>query len=207
MTTKRSGLIQATSKKNFDSELDETVENVSRPKVNRIVELCDKWCRLEIKSGVRIKIDLSDFKEVSQHVWHLAKAKTRIGFVVITNLKTGHHNYRKVSLQRLLMNPAAGELSSIRNENEPYDFRRSNLFIQTRQSQARRFPKKGSSNTSVYKGVSFRKERHQWAAMIHTGQKHVLIGYFESEKQAALAYNEAAKLYFGADGFENEINL
>ena len=53
----------------------------------------------------------------------------------------------------------------------------------------------------------FGKSGEQWAAMIYTGEKHVLIGYFSSEKEAALAYNEAAKIYFGSDGFENEINF
>lgn len=34
-------------------------------------------------------------------------------------------------------------------------------------------------------------------ARIHLDRKEIFLGYFNDEKQAAIAYNKAAKKYFG----------
>jgi len=46
--------------------------------------------------------------------------------------------------------------------------------------------------TSKYRGVSWYKSRKLWVAKIFNGERDVCIGYFESEKDAALAYNQKA---------------
>lgn len=74
---------------------------------------------------------------------------------------------------------------------------RTNLRICTRsQNQANRFFKKETS-ASKYKGVTKGNGENKWRAKIMCRGKRVNIGTFHSEKQAALAYNEAAKALFG----------
>ena len=53
--------------------------------------------------------------------------------------------------------------------------------------------KNQTNRTSIYKGVSFDRSRNKWMAKIRTTN----LGRFESEREAAKAYNEAAKEYFG----------
>jgi len=79
--------------------------------------------------------------------------------------------------------------------------RRSNLRICThRQNIWNR--RKQANTSSIYKGVSWDKRREKWEAYFHLpgtkrkGKKEFL-GYFVTEEQAALAYNDAATKYFG----------
>ena len=55
---------------------------------------------------------------------------------------------------------------------------------------------RGSS--SKYLGVSWNKVREKWQAFIRTDGKQKFLGLFEYEKEAALAYDRAARTHFGA---------
>ena len=55
--------------------------------------------------------------------------------------------------------------------------------------------RKGS--TSKYKGVYFHKSRGKWMARIKVNGKRKYLGRFKYEKEAALAYNKAAKEIYG----------
>lgn len=50
---------------------------------------------------------------------------------------------------------------------------------------------------SKYKGVSLEKNGQTWRARIFVGGKPKSLGAFDCEHNAAMAYNEAATLYFG----------
>ena len=52
---------------------------------------------------------------------------------------------------------------------------------------------KNKNNTTGYKGVSFHKRVMQFVAGIYTGGKRVHLGYFSTAKDAAKAYDDAAK--------------
>ena len=62
--------------------------------------------------------------------------------------------------------------------------------------------------TSIYKGVSWHKQNQnsgKWQAQIQKNGKHYYLGVFESEKDAALAYNEAALRIHGQFAFQNQV--
>lgn len=78
------------------------------------------------------------------------------------------------------------------------DNRRSNLRLATAFQNLANMAIR--PHTSQYKGVSYYKHRtsyKKWVAEIRCNRKRVRLGAFESEIEAARAYNEAAKNLFG----------
>ena len=65
---------------------------------------------------------------------------------------------------------------------------------------------KRQDTSSDFKGVSFAAAKGKWLASIKPYGKSKHLGYFESEKDAAKAYNEAAARYFGEYAKLNEID-
>jgi hypothetical protein len=53
------------------------------------------------------------------------------------------------------------------------------------------------TNTSGYRGVTWRKARGRWRAEIRIDGKLIELGSFNDPMEAAKAYNEAALKYFG----------
>ena len=75
-----------------------------------------------------------------------------------------------------------------------------------------RFATKGQNNmnqsgrsaaSSKYKGVSWYKPKKCWRGMIKVEGKNKSLGYFESEAEAAKAYDEAARKYHGEFAYQN----
>lgn len=64
---------------------------------------------------------------------------------------------------------------------------------------------KTSNCSSIYQGVSWDNWKKKWVARICNGWKQQSLGSFDSEVEAALAYNEAAKQIFGEFANLNKI--
>lgn len=98
-----------------------------------------------------------------------------------------------INMARLIMNTPKGMFTDHIN-GDTLDNRRCNLRICNRTENGRN-RKKHKNCKSRYKGVYL--EGRKWRAQIRIDKKLKNIGTFFSEKEAALAYNEAAKKYFG----------
>lgn len=79
---------------------------------------------------------------------------------------------------------------------EKADNRIANLRLATRsQNQANRGVQ--PNNTSGFKGVTWCGPRGKWRAEIKVNRRKVCLGSFERLEDAAVAYEHAAKRYFG----------
>jgi hypothetical protein len=79
--------------------------------------------------------------------------------------------------------------------------RSANLRLATiAQNNMNKFCAKG---TSKYKGVYFQRDLKRWRATITFKRKKSHLGYFENEIDAARAYDEAARKYFGEFAYLN----
>jgi hypothetical protein len=81
----------------------------------------------------------------------------------------------------------------------------NNLRWATKNENQRNMSKHKNSR-SIYKGVSFYKRVNKWVAQIRIDGKNKHLGYFENEKDAAKAYNEAAIHNFCEYALLNEIS-
>ena len=65
--------------------------------------------------------------------------------------------------------------------------------------------KQSVSASSIYKGVSFDKNRQLFRAYCRVAGKMIHLGYHKDEKIAARKYNEAAKEHFGEFAHLNDV--
>lgn len=130
-------------------------------------------------------IDDEDFDRVSQHTWYAFPG--RHTFYAGTNIRRDDRQVQ-LAMHRLLLGLGFGDKRfGDHVDGNGLNNRRQNIRIATRgQNGANRRSAKGSSSRFV--GVSFNKYHKKWTAKIRTRW----LGYFETEVEAAAAYNEAA---------------
>lgn len=75
------------------------------------------------------------------------------------------------------------------------DNRRENIRACT--ASQNMFNRRKQAGSSQFKGVSWYKRHGKWVAKLRCHGKDYFLGYFTDEKEAALAYQAAAKELFG----------
>jgi hypothetical protein len=160
------------------------------------------WCEIEI-SGLKVKIDRDDLELVQSRKWRVTQSTTGRPRVV-TSVRT-KEGVRSITLGKFLMNPPEGKQVYPRRFNDGLDYRRSNLVVCTLEERQRLLPKRRVETSSRYRGVSYQKSTGKWRAGIQVDGKTINLGEFDSENEAALAYNKAARAHFGDLAYQNSV--
>jgi len=139
-------------------------------------------------------VDAADFEWLSQWCWHAIWSPCTNTFYAARNEEK--QKYRTMlQMHRVILDCRRGEQCDHIN-HDTLDNRRSNLR-KAIGNQNNRNSRKRKDNTSGYKGVCWHKWTRKWSAQITINRKHIHLGYFDKSKNAAHAYDEAAKKYFG----------
>lgn len=137
-------------------------------------------------------VDDEDYEKLNQHKWHC----TYYGYAARRS------NNKILYMHRELMgNPS---LLVDHKNRDPLDNRKSNLRLCDKRLNASN-SKINTRNSSGYRGVYWSKPRSKWIAAIQHKGKMFNLGGFSSIKDAAKAYNHAAKKYRGEFATLNEI--
>jgi hypothetical protein len=122
---------------------------------------------------------------------------TSHGYVVVGRERPGT---RQEYLHRLLMRPGRG-LTVDHINGDRLDNRRANLRVCTMQQNSWNTPAQTSKQkSSRYKGVSrgsVPNLARPWCAQVCVNGQIVRCGWFATELEAAMAYDEAARRHFG----------
>lgn len=152
---------------------------------------------IQLIKGLNTLIDEADWSAMSQRKWGATRSGNGAPYagrqVYVSGGKGGR---RTLYMHREITRAPRGMLVDHRN-CDTLDNRRSNLRLATKAGNAANARKPRTGKTSQFKGVSWSKARNKWVAHIRKDGKGAHLGHFDSEAEAAVAYNRAASEAFG----------
>lgn len=152
------------------------------------------YIEIPLTQGKFALIDKVDFELVSQHKWFAVKMGNYWRSTSNRKRKLGGKK-AIIYMHRLIMNPPKRLMIDHINGNG-LDNRRSNLRIcTTAENQHNQHARQGGS--SRYKGVDWKKRNKKWQVRISVNCKHIHLGLFDNEIEAAHVYDQAAVKYHG----------
>lgn len=143
-------------------------------------------------------VDDADFNELSQQKWYVSPQ----GYAYC-HLAEFRRGGKPIFMHTTVAQVAPG-FDTDHVNGDKLDNRRANLRQATR-SQNNQNSRPRIGGLSDYKGVGFHRRSGYWYADIRANSKNKRIGYFETERQAAVAYNQEAAKLFGEFACLNEI--
>ena len=187
----------------FDFELPHT-SKWHKPACNRILKISGSWAEVEIFPSIIIKLNLCDLKIVMKYRWNLKRGRAQ--GILIVNGSEINGGRGQITLQKHILKGSKRQHACFRNSNDRLDFRRSNIELRNPTLKSIKQNKRKTPTTSIYRGVSLNSKTERWNAQICVDQRSMNLGTFDSEVEAALAYNQASRMHHGDDGYQNEIN-
>jgi len=148
---------------------------------------------MELTGGLEVRLDAKDYPLVAKYRWYASKyGKT---WYAKADYRLPDGKMLRLAMHRVI---AGGGKQVDHWDKNGLNNQRFNLRAATHsQNQANRA--KGSNSVGKYKGVYNTKRplAKPWMAHIRVNYKMKNLGYYATEEEAALAYNVAAKQFFG----------
>jgi hypothetical protein len=157
---------------------------------------------IQLTRGLVTQID-DEFEFLDQHKWYALKVRGRNKVQYYATRKIRVNNIQSACyMHRVIMETSLNRtlLKTEEIDHINYDGLRNttdNLRIATHQQNMMNRRKPNINAASQYKGVTWHKKSSKWQAQIRKNGKHIHLGLFLTDKDAAQAADTAAKLYFG----------
>lgn len=143
--------------------------------------------RIKLTRGQYAIVDPQDYDWLIQCKWHANGRQGDILYAVNSKLQRMH---------RLIMKASKGMVVDHINGNG-LDNRRANLRLATYTQNSWNSRHGMGQGTSRYKGVNWSRRNRKWEAVISLNGRRKCLGYFRDEKEAARAFDKAAKKHRG----------
>lgn len=156
---------------------------------------------ISLTQGVIALVDDEDYDRLNQHKWYAVKSLDGPRWIAyrMSSRKDGQRRTSIGMHREILTAPSDLEVDHV--EHYPLsarliDNRKANLRLCNSMQNNWNFRKRCNTSSS-FKGVGWSKEKKRWKARIKVNKQEKNLGYFEDEKEAARAYDRAAREAFG----------
>lgn len=152
---------------------------------------------IPLTKGKSTTVSDEDYQWLMQWKWHAIESKRRNAPSCWYAARKAGHSGATIYMHSEIgkrINPLGSRFDH--KDHDGLNNTRNNLRPCTQgQNVANR--NKTPGKTSTFKGVSFYKRLSLWRSKIVVANKETSLGYFKHEKEAAMAYNNAASRAFG----------
>jgi hypothetical protein len=139
-------------------------------------------------------VDPEDYERLSKYEWEARRARNSPFYAARQAMHPATKKFTLIFMHRQIIEVADGLLVDHINHNS-VDNRKANLRPATQTQSNRNRRKFSGPSKSKYKGVYWKPHIKKWVAQIGVNRKVIHLGCFKKEKDAAKAYDQAAKIY------------
>ena len=150
--------------------------------------------RIPLTQGRFAVVDPADYESLSGHKWRLCKTKGKNVLYAERTVRRSDGTYSRMLMHREVLRPPRSYVIDHVN-GCGLDNRRANLRLATAAQNA--WNAGGRGGRSGYKGVWLAKDKGLWRASIVCCGRRRHLGYFRDKRDAAKAYDRAAREYHG----------
>lgn len=147
--------------------------------------------RISLTQGKVAIVDDADYEWLNQWKWRVLKGYDT-WYAVRNIYKDGKRTTAK--MHREILKPPIG-VEIDHRDRDGLNNQRYNMRVATHAENAHN--RRKQEETSQFKGVTWYRWKTKWLGQIQVKNQRIHLGYFLSQTEAALAYDRAARTYFG----------
>lgn len=168
--------------------------------------------KIKLTKGKYAIVDYEDFHYLTRFKWRVIRQErkaTDINPVAIYERVGRTVNNRTIFMEYFIL--SLDNKNVVFKNGNNFDFRKKNMLPINKSlvvhRQRKHFIKENSNFRSQYKNVTKRidSKGKQYQARISFNGKRINLGFFDSEKEAAIAYNIKARELYGGLAYQNKI--
>lgn len=153
---------------------------------------------ITLTKGLIALVDDEDFDKVNKYSWYTnIKSKYATPYAYRKAWLPQEKKYANIAMHRFVLDIGGKHLAVDHINGNTLDNRKENLRVST---HAQNMMNTRIRRGKKYKGVGYfganKNLKKHWRAYIQVDNKHVSLGYYATEVEAAYAYDKAAKEHF-----------
>jgi len=159
--------------------------------------------RIPLTQGQEAIVDDEDFQRLNKYNWRARWDEHAHTFYAQRHTTNNSGRRTTIRMHREVLRASLAEMVDHKDRNG-LNNQKENLRRATR-SQNQANTRKKSGCASRFKGVSLDRRDGRWYSRIKVEGRTLQLGRFDSEREAAVAYNRAASKHFGEFALLNDV--